>query len=202
MPSFFFFLKAIIMPILFQTISERSQKHFQTSIIPSLAKSILFARKIQLNWNFAPAISHVTTHSFITPTLLQPCTTHTLEHPWPKDGQLVPYPPAALPSPATPFHLQSPTSSQHTHLQLPHFTIQQQGRKERRKQQRREEGKEPGGWSVVGTDFSYTQKGYRIENSRGKTTKAWWRSSTVEICDEPLMTQGFHSTCIPSFGAH
>lgn len=90
------------MPILFQIISEQRQNHCQTSVIPSSAKPIVFARKIQPNWEFAPAISRVTTRSFVTPMLPQPCTTHVLQHPRAEAGQLVPYPPAPLPSPAAP----------------------------------------------------------------------------------------------------
>lgn len=146
------------MPILFQTISEQSQKHCQTSVIPSSAKPIVFARKIQPNWEFAPAISRVTTRSFVTPTLPQPCTTHVLQHPRAEAGQLVPYPPAPLPSPAAPL---PPAISQFLPtflppIPLPRFTTRQRGRKERRKQQGREEGTGRGGQLVMGTDFLYT----------------------------------------------
>ena len=174
--------QTIVMPILFQTVSEQSQKHFQTSIIPNSAKSIVFARKIQLNWGFVPAISHVTKRSFVAPTLLQPCTTHTLQHPRAKGGQLIPLSPAALPSPATPFHLPSPSSSQHTHLPIPHFTSQQQGRKERRKQQR---GGKRTQWVISAGHqlFIHTRKetGLKIQGQRPQMLRdgaAQWQSAT------------------------
>lgn len=166
----------------------------------------MFARKIQLNWEFVPAISHVTKCSFITPTLLQPCAMHTLQHSWAKDRQLVPYPPAALPSPANPFHVPaaiSPFLPTHT-PPAPSFYHPATRQKRKRGESSREGRKEK---DMVGDQrwaqtWHVYKKWNRIKNSRGKTTKALWRSSTVEICDELLMTQGFHSTCILSFGAH
>lgn len=102
------------MPILFQTISEQSQKHCQTSVIPSSAKPIVFARKIQPNWEFAPAVSRVTTRSFVTPTLPQPCTTHVLQHPRAEAGSLslTPSTPTLSCRPPSTSHLRSPNSSQ------------------------------------------------------------------------------------------
>lgn len=110
------------MPVLFQTISEWSQKLFQTSITPYSAKSIVFARKIQLNWEVVPALSHVTTRSFITSTLPQPLR-NTYATASPSQGRAArPSPPAALTSPVTPFHLPSAISQfLHTPTPAPSF---------------------------------------------------------------------------------
>lgn len=82
----------------------------------------MFARKIQLNWGFVPALSHV--------------TTHTLHHPQPGTGSLslIPSSPILLSLPVPP-----PLSSQHTH---PVLSLYHPAEEQRREEGSRQEGRE------------------------------------------------------------
>lgn len=136
----------------------------------------MFARKIQLNWEFVPALPRVTTSSFVTPTLLQPCTTHTLRHCQARGRQLVPYP-LQLHPPATPC-VSSPFLPAYTSCSL----ILPSSRKaeERRKQQTRGKGKGQGGQSIAGYRpyiYTYIQEiKLKIQLRRSQSLVTVWHS--------------------------
>lgn len=101
------------MLILFQTISEQSQKHFQTSCIPCSAKSTVFARKIQLTGSLCQLFP-MSQHAYSSPQHFSSLAQHThssIPEPRTSSGSLIP---CQQPSPL----LLPPSISLHTSCSL------------------------------------------------------------------------------------
>lgn len=98
------------------------------------------------------------------------CTLYSIPEPRRGSLSLTPQQPCPLlPTPSTSL-LQSPHSSQHIHLLLPHFTIQQRGRKEREEKAAEKGGRKRTWWVISAGHrldmYTRNETGLKIQGGR------------------------------------